>query len=189
MSTATPATAGTSRRNVTIVAFAAVTALALVVFMISSVTRAAWTDTTRNDGDSWATGTVSLTDDDNGVAMFTTTNMVPGTVVTNSITVTNEGTVPLNVRLYGENVDNDDDLAQHLNLSVGTTANGTEVFSGTLAGFSARTDWASGGSSISLAASATQTYHFRVELASNTPQSFQGGATAGIDFVWEGQTQ
>lgn len=183
------AKADTGRRNLALVAGAGVTALALVFFMVSSVTSAAWTDTTRNDGNSWATGSVSLTDDDLGVAMFSVTGMVPGDIVQNSITVTNESTVPLDVRLYGENLVNVDLLAQHLNLKVGTTAAGGEIYDGTLLGFAtAHTAFATGTAVIDLAASGTQTYHFWVELDAATPSGFQS-TTAGIDFVWEGQTQ
>ena len=190
MTTATPLpTEDTRRRNVAIAAVAAVTALALVFFMISSVTGAAWTDTTRNDGNSWATGEVSLTDDDDGVAMFSVTGMVPGDEVDNSITVTNESSVPLDVRLYGETLADTDELAQHLNLKVGTTEGGAEVYTGTLAGFAAaHTDFASGTTDIDMAADGSQTYYFWVQLDPATPSSFQS-ASAGIDFVWEGQTQ
>lgn len=192
MTTATHrATAGT-RRNLAIVAGAGLTALAMVFFMISSVTSAAWTDTTRNDGNSWATGTVSLTDNDAGVAMFSVTGMVPGQIKQNSIVVTNASTIPLDVRLYGQNLVNTDLLAQYLNLKIGTTAGAGDIFTGTLLGFvdpiTGHTSFATGTPVIDMAASGTQTYHFWVELDAATPTEFQT-KTAGIDFVWEGKTQ
>jgi hypothetical protein len=190
LSSATPIPAGdTRRRSFAIVGAAALTALGLVTFMISSVTSAAWVDTTENTGNSWATGTVSLTDNDAGVAMFAVTDMVPGQVVENSITVTNDSSVPLDVRLYGENLVNDDLLAQHLNLKIGTTAGAGDIYDGTLLGFSGtHAAFSTGTAVIDLAAAGTQTYHFWVELDSATPTEFQG-TSAGIDFVWEGQTQ
>lgn len=189
MTTASALPAGHARRNLAIVAVAAVTALGLVFFMISSVTGAAWTDTTRNDGNSWATGTVSLTDDDGGVAMFTTTGMVPGQTVQNDITVTNASTVPLNARLFGANLVNTDLLGQYLNVSIGTTLGASDVYSGTLAAFAAaHTTFSTGTPVISMAASGTQAYFFAVTLDAETPAAFQT-KTAGIDFVWEGQTQ
>jgi hypothetical protein len=160
--------------------------------MISSVTSATWTDTTRNDGNAWATATVSLTDDAQGVALFSTEGMVPGSEVDNSITVTNAGSAALDVRLYGKDLVNSDGanpLASHLNLKVGTTAGGGDVFDGTLASFAAtHADYANGTAVIGLAAAGTQTYHFWVELDSATPQSYAGDS-AGIAFVWEGQTR
>lgn len=180
-------------RRLGIVALAAATALALVFFMVSSVTGAAWTDTTSNTGNSWATGSVTLTDDDLGVAMFSVTNMLPGDTISNSITVTNASSVPLDVRLYGANVADTDGLAQYLNFKIGTAADGFDVYTGTaagtLAGFqTAHTAYANGTAVISLASGATQTYFFWVELDAGAPDSAQG-KTAGIDFVWEGHTQ
>lgn len=189
MTTTALPTGDTRRRSLAIVAVAAATALGLVFFMISSVTGAAWTDTTDNTGNSWATGSVSLTDDDLGVAMFTVTDMVPGDIVENSITVTNDSTVPLDVRLYSANLLNLDLLAQHLNFKVGTTAGAGDIYDGTLLAFATTfVDFASGTAVIDLAAAGTQTYHFWVELDSLTSDTFQA-ASAGIDFIWEGQTQ
>lgn len=189
MTTVTTVPIGHPRRTLAIVAAAAVTALAMVFFMVSSVTGAAWTDTTRNDGNSWATGSVSLTDDDLAVAMFSVTGMVPGQTVTNDITVTNASTVPLDVRLYGANLVNIDLLAPYLNLKVGTTLGGGEVFTGTLAAFAtAHTTFGTGTAVIDMAAAGTQTYYFSVQLDTATPTEFQT-KTAGIGFVWEGQTQ
>lgn len=190
------------RRTYLMLAAAALTALALVVFMIASVTRAAWTDTTRNDGNAWDTGTVSLTDSQNGTAMFTVDNLAPGDVVTRSITVTNAGSLPLDVKLYGENLQateitnsllETEKLSEYLNVKIGTTSGGHDVYTGTgigtLLGFATdHTGWANGTSAIDLAAGGTQTYYLWVELDSDTPQGFEG-ASAEIDFVWEGQSQ
>lgn len=183
------------RRNLTMVAGAALCALALVFFMVSSVTSAAWTDTTRNDGNTWATGAVSLTDTQAGTAIFTTSDalLVPGSSISKSITVVNESTVPLGVRLYGASLDDTDLLAQHLGLTVGSTVGGNDVFTGTLADFaSTHVAYGSGTTAIELAAANAgdtdqQTYYFTVTLAAAAPASAQGNS-AGIAFVWEGQT-
>lgn len=184
---------GNRRRTYLVIGAAALTALALVVFMVTSVTRAAWTAQTDNTGSSWDTGTVSLTDDDGGSAMFEITNMMAGDVETNSIMVTNASSVPLDVRMYGANVTGDSALAGELSLDIGTTSGGTDVYTGTLAGFAtSHTNFDSGTSSISLGTDVgtndTQEYHFTVRLPSDAPTTVQN-MTAGIDFVWEGQTQ
>lgn len=181
------------RRPYLIPVAAGLTALGLVVFMISSVTGAAWTDTTDNTGNAWATGNVELTDDDAGVAMFSASGMLPGDVVTKTITVTNAGDVDLDVKLYGQNFSDTNSLGQQLNFKVGTTDGGFDVYTttaaGTLGGFATdHTGYASGTPVISIAAGASQTYYFWVELDSAAPDTVQD-STAAIDFVWEGHTQ
>lgn len=201
MNTLPPAAATDSRRrSLLILLAAALMALALVVFMVSSVTRAAWTDTTRNDTNSWATGEVTLTDDDGDSAMFTITNMMPGDTLSKTIIVTNESTVSLDVKLYGETLSDSAGLGEHLNLKIGTTSGGAEVYDGTAAGTltgtdgfaSTHTDYASGTAPITLGTNTgtddTEEYFFWVELDSEAPDSVQG-ASASIDFVWEGHTQ
>lgn len=191
--TSTRKTAAARDQQLPVVAVAAATALALVFFMISSVTGAAWTDTTENPGNSWATGAVVLTDDLAGVAMFDASNLLPGDVVTNSITVTNESSVDLDVRLFGADFAETNDLAAHLNLMIGTTDGGHDVYTGTAAGTldgfrTAHTSFANGTPVISIAAAASQTYYFWVELDAAAPDSVQA-SSAQIDLVWEGQTQ
>lgn len=179
-------------RRRTIAALAALVALALVVAMVSSVTSATWIDTTRNDDNAWATAKVSLTDNLTGTAMFAATEMLPGDEVTNSIIVTNDGSVPLDVRLYSENLVNSDGvepLAPQLNVKIGTSLGGIEVFDGTLADLAtAHTNYTNGTAVITLAAAGTQTYYFWVQLDVDAPSSVSGDS-ASIDFVWEGQTQ
>jgi hypothetical protein len=191
-STCAPAVADARNRYRTTVPLAALAALALVVALVSNVTSATWADSTRNDDNAWATATVSLTDDHEGVAMFTTTKMVPGTVVEKAITVTNDGEVALAVRLYSESLSNsdiDDPLAAQLNLKIGTSAGAGDLFDGTVAGFAAtHGDYAGGIADTVLDPAASEIYHFWVELGSGTGDSFSG-ANAVIDFVWEGQTQ
>lgn len=64
---------------------------------------AAFTGQTRNSGNEWATGSVKLTDDDNGAARFTVTNMLPGDTQTKCITVTADASVPSTVKGYALN--------------------------------------------------------------------------------------
>ncbi|MET0931654.1 MAG: hypothetical protein ABWX74_19190 [Aeromicrobium sp.] len=63
----------------------------------------AFSGTTRNSGNNWSTGSVSLTDDDNGSARFQATGMVPGDTDTKCITVTADATVPGVVKGYTVN--------------------------------------------------------------------------------------
>ncbi|QGQ18332.1 hypothetical protein GC089_02470 [Cellulomonas sp. JZ18] len=65
---------------------------------------AAFTATTRNAGNAWSTGQVTLTDDDQGRAGFTVTNVVPGQSGERCIVVTSGATVPGEVRAYVQNL-------------------------------------------------------------------------------------
>jgi len=206
MSTTFPTAAPPQRGRTTIVvvAVAMVTALALVFFMVSSVTNAAWTDTTRNDDNAWQTGHLDLTDDDGGVAMFRTAEdglMVPGTTLTKSIEVENASDVPLDVDIYAANLTGNVELPTYLNLRIGTNADvsGTtpgNVYNGTLADFASNHAAFNLADAAPLAVGTTSIYYFWVQLDASAPGNADPqsrpsveGVTAGVDFVWEGQTQ
>jgi hypothetical protein len=69
-----------------------------------SSSQAAFTATTRSAGNSWATGSVALTDDDQGVAAFNVKGLVPGQTGTKCLVVTSTASVPGEVRSYVTNV-------------------------------------------------------------------------------------
>jgi hypothetical protein len=71
--------------------------------MVWQASNAAFSGTTRNSGNNWSTGSVSLTDDDAGSARFQVTNMVPGQTDTKCITVTANASVPGEIRGYSVN--------------------------------------------------------------------------------------
>lgn len=70
--------------------------------LIWQSSNAAFSGTTRNSGNNWATGSVALTDDDSGSARFQATGMVPGDTDTDTkcITVTATTSVPGVVKGY-----------------------------------------------------------------------------------------
>lgn len=93
-----------SRRATTALA-ALATPIALVAAgaMIYQASNAAFTGQTRNSGNEWSTGSVSLTDDDNGQARFQVANMLPGATDTKCIKVTANASVPSTVKGYSVN--------------------------------------------------------------------------------------
>ena len=93
-----------SRRAQKIMA-AAATPVALVALggMVYQASYAAFTGQTRNSGNEWATGSVKLTDDDNGAARFRVSNMLPGDTQTKCITVTADASVASTVKGYAIN--------------------------------------------------------------------------------------
>jgi hypothetical protein len=81
---------------------------ALIVFLVGVIaavaglaTWSAFSSTTSNANNQFATGSVTLTDNDSGTAMFNMSNARPDDTVSKCITVSYTGTLTSNVRLYG----------------------------------------------------------------------------------------
>ena len=132
--------------------------LVVSALLIWQASYAAFTDTTDNSGNSWAAGTVTITDDDEGRAMFAATNLAPGSSGSEEITVTYEGTLDALVKVYGAGLEvlaptgdgqslepvstTGDTLANHIELTIDGSAGDTfgagpvgRLYTGTLADF------------------------------------------------------
>lgn len=171
--------------------------------LVSTASYSAFSATTTNPTSNWTAGTVALSDDDGGAALFTATNLRPGSTGQNCIAVTSTGSLPSTVKLYASGaVAQTKDLATNLQLTVeqgtgggsGTCSGFTPaatvsgVYSGSLAGVGSATSYATGLGrwATTGAASETQTYRFTWTLPTTTPNSVQGG-TASVGFTWEAQ--
>ena len=181
-----------------IVAVAAITALvaaAAVSISIMQYSKAAFTATTSNSSSNWATGSVVLSDDDSGTAMFSSSNMTAGQSVVKCIAVTYSGTLTsgVSVKLYGTS---SGALASYLNLTVqqgtgggfGTCTgfSGSQIYSGTASGFSSTyTGFGAGLTGFSPSANPeTHTYRFTITVQNdNNAQN----KTATADYSWEAQ--
>lgn len=163
----------------------------------------AFSATTANPTNNWSAGTVLLADDDSNTAMFTASNLKPGSTATKCIAVTSTGSLASTVKLYGTTPTTTNSLSSSLNLTVtqgtgggfgsctGFTALGTgsSVYSGTLAAFgSAATNFATGLGTWAPTGSGAETrvFQFTYTLDPATPNAAQGG-TAAIGFTWEAQ--
>ena len=179
--------------TVRVVAFSA--AMLLLTMLVVTRSQAAFTASTSNPESGFTAAEVSLTDDDGDTALFNATGMVPGATVTRCITVTYGGDhTAAPVRLYGTS---SGDLAPYLDLVVdvgtgGSTAScagftlDSNLWNGTLAGFSAtHADWASGRAAWTAnAAPQSRTFRFRVTVQDD--QDAQG-LDADAAFTWETQ--
>lgn len=182
-------------------------ALGLSAVVVAQSSYAAFSADTANPTNNWSAGTVALTDDDSNTAMFTATNLKPGSTGQKCIVVTSSGTLPSQVKLFGTNPATTSNLAGSINLAVvqgaggsfgggcsGFTplATGSSVFSGSLASFGASaTNFATGvpgtGAWAPTGASAeSRTYQFTYTVDPNATNAIQGG-TASIGFTWEAQ--
>jgi predicted ribosomally synthesized peptide with SipW-like signal peptide len=179
--------------------------LALIGALAGLATWSAFSATTENPDNTFSTGTVVLTDDDQGSAMFTMTNAKPGDSASSCIVVSYSGTLPSTVRLYGTT--SGTGLDQYLNLQVvrGTKsstfpscadfiADGTNytgagpgvVYNGTLQGYP--DDYASGivdptaGSPESWTNPESHAYQFVVTVQDDDDAQ---GKSANQAFTWE----
>ena len=172
---------------------------------------AAFSATTANGANNWAAGSVSLTDDDAAVAMFSTAVVTPagaqdtkalkpGDTRINCIKVTNNGTLAGPVKLYVQTYSQTATLGDNLTVTVeqgtgtGATAFGsctgftntaTLVNAQTLTAFAgANSTFSNGVGGSSLAVGASTYYRFTTTVNAAAPNTVQGG-TATATFQWE----
>ena len=166
------------------------TALLLVVFLVLSTSRAAFTATTNNPTNSMSTGTLTLSDDDAGTAMFDTiTGLVPLTTTTRCIHVQYVGSLdPQPIVLYVPSSPTGS-LGTYLDLTIEIGPNNADAFgscasftntatlyTGTLAGFAtSHSGYASGQATWDPSTNSTQTFRFTAAA----------GQSAGWGFTWE----
>jgi hypothetical protein len=165
-------------------------------------TWAALTGSTSNSGNTFAAGTVSMTDNDGGsTPMFTFTNQRPGVVDTSCIKVNYAGSLSATVKMYASVSGS---LAPYVNLTVtrgsdpspvfdsctsftadaiNYTGQGNGVlFSGAVSTFP--TTYAAGLADplVGWTSSTSATYKFTIEIADNNAAQ---GLSAGAGFTWE----
>ncbi len=175
---------------------AVVLALALTSVMVLRTTSAAFTDTTDNASNSWDAGSVTLTDNDSGSALFSATGLVPGDSSTGCIEVTYGGSLTLSTAadLYaavtettvgGNGLGDDLDVVVERGAATDTCAlmvTPTTVYSGTLAAFNTlgsplATGWTPG------SGDTMRPFKFTVTLGNDTANDAQGEG-ADATFTW-----
>jgi hypothetical protein len=171
---------------------------------IGTASYAAFSATTTSPSSNWAAGTVALSDDDSATALFTATNLQPGSTGTRCIAVTSTGSLASAVRLYGTGATTSNALSSHITLVVtqgtgGTFAggcagftplpSGSSVYSGSLANFgTTATNYATGLGNWAPTGTAPETrvFQFVYTVDAGAPNTTQGG-TAALGFTWEAQ--
>ncbi len=185
-----------SRRAWPYLAVAAVASLAFVGVLVMNSSRAAFVDTTDNATNTFTAGDVVLSDDDAGSVMFDIANLAPGDARTRCITVTYNGSLVADIRMYATVGGNG--LAGFLDtrIEVGTGGDfnscagfvpSSTLYTGTLAALGpAHDSYANGlGGFTDAVDPATRTYRITVGLQDvNAAQ----GLSADADFTWEAQS-
>ena len=169
----------------------------LVALLVMRVSSAGFSASTTNGSNSWQTGSVSLTDESGGTAMFNAAALDGGQSVIKCIAVTYAGsfTTGVNVHMYSTAVSGA--LAPYLNLTVDEGTGGTSSdcsgftpsatdYTGTLADFgTSKTSYATGVSA--WAPNATpQTKVYRLTTTVQNDPNAQG-KTASATFNWTAQ--
>ncbi|WP_018681203.1 hypothetical protein [Actinokineospora enzanensis] len=173
-------------------------ASALVIWFSSY---AAFTATTSNSGNTFNSGSVSITDDDSNGVLFTVSGLKPGDTGTRCIEVTFTGNVASSVKLYTTAVSYTGTLGTYIDFVVkqgtgGTyadctgfvaDASGGTIHNGTLAAFaSGYTNFSNGiGTWTPSTANSKKTYQFTYTLQDNNAAQ---NKSAGIGFTWEAQS-
>jgi hypothetical protein len=168
-------------------------------------TFSAFSSTTENPGNEIDAGTVALSDNDAGAALYNVDAAKPGDTVDRCITVTYSGDLDADVKIYLP--DAVGVLGQYVNMTVtpgsdptpafgdctGFTADGAALFTGTLAGFrTAHSGWANGlvdnpGSATKWGQGESVTY--RVALTVQDDNNAQGLATGTHRIMFEARNQ
>jgi hypothetical protein len=160
--------------------------------------------TTQNAGNEISTGTVAISDNDAGSALYNVTGAKPGDTVSRCIHTTYTGSLPANVHVYSTSTPGA--LAQYVDLTItkGTQAGsvfpdctgfaadtGGVLFNGTLQGFEQnRTSFANGidtnpGIQTSWLTGNSVVYKVDATLQLATPDASQGASSGVHAFVWE----
>lgn len=166
-------------------------------------TYSAFTAADTNDGNTITSGTVSLTDDDSGSAMYSVTNQKPGDTVQKCIKVTYAGSLDADVRFY--TADTIGAVGEFVNLTItpgsgatfpdctGFTADGADLFSGTLASFATtHSNWTNGLVDYPSAGSKWVTNDavvYRFTLTLQDDDDAQGDTSNSHAFTWEARNQ
>lgn len=192
-------------------ATAAATPIAVIAAagLIWQSSYAAFSGTTRNSGNDWATGSVTLTDDDAGASRFQIGSMTPGSTGTQCIKITANASVPGTVRGYAVNpVTSAAGLENHIKIAVSSGTGGSFA---TCDGYTKEQEVIPASSNTSLAALAssnsyaagiggwdvgagTQSRTYSITWTFDTAGLTQAqidqlqGARTGIDFQWELQS-
>ena len=193
-----------SSRTATI-AKVAIIPVALIAsgIVVSQASYSAYSASTSNPTSNWSSGTVQLSDDDSNAALFSASNLKPGSTGSKCLVVTSTGSLASSVKLYATNPATTKALSSSINLTItqGTggsfgsctgytpLASGASVFSGSLDSFgTTATSYATGLGSWTPTGTATEsrTYQVSYTLAANAPDTTQGG-TAAVALTFETQ--
>lgn len=198
-------TAGPRRLSTTpLLVLAVVAGLVASAAIIWHASFAAFTATTDNPNNQWSSGTVTLTDNDSGTAMFSASNLKPGSTGSSCITVSYNGSLAAAVKLYiapgglTHSAGSSPYLSDYLTITVeegsgspgfgdctGFTASATIISGQHLTQIaSTNTNFSNGAGTWAPSGAATKVYRFTYTLDASAPNTV-AGQTETATFTWE----
>jgi predicted ribosomally synthesized peptide with SipW-like signal peptide len=192
--------------------FKKVLATLVVVGAIGAIaafgTFSAFSSTTSNPGNEFQAGTVTLSDNDSGTALYNNLAAKPGTTVTKCINVTYTGSLDADVKLYVPESIGALGAYTDLTITPGTQttpsfpsctgftpASGGSIFNGTLSAFAtAHNAWSNGLGTYPSGATKWTTnnnvvYQITATVDAATPDTAQGATTNSHSLTWQSQSQ
>ncbi|GGK18591.1 hypothetical protein GCM10010124_09000 [Pilimelia terevasa] len=173
--------------------------------LVWNSTASAFSATTTNPTNTMTIGTVTISDNDAGVALFTAPALLPGNTATSCVVVTYSGTAASTVKMYVANYNATDGAADgvvigtwlNMQVQIGTGTCGAPVGltnvtaaapGDTMTTVSGKTNFSNGYGTgwTSAAAGNTRVFRFTYTLNASTPSTAQGDSIT-TDFVWEAQ--
>ena len=184
--------------------------LTLMGAVTGGATLSALASETENAGNTFAAGSVAITDNDGGPSnpLYNLSALEPGQGAERCIKVTYNGTLNGTVRLYTDSTIGSLGTQANLTITPGTQSgspafpscagftpdSGGNLFNGTLAGFrTAHNNWATGladagpGNATSWTAGNTVVYRYRITVTDD--DTVVNKSSGAHRFVWEGQNQ
>ncbi len=169
--------------------------LGVLAAAMSAVVFSAFSATTENAGNSFATGSITLTDNDSGSALFNVSGADANDTYTRCIKVTyaSTGSVNASVKLYGTTGGTGLDAYLDVAITRGTGdaadcsdfAGATSIYSGTLQAFPDNYAGGTNDTDASWSNGETATYRVAVTVQDNNAAQ---GLTATQTFTWEARS-
>jgi predicted ribosomally synthesized peptide with SipW-like signal peptide len=171
-------------------------AVGLIAFG-SGGTYSAFLDRTSSPGNGFSAGTVHLTDNDGGGAMFDVSGMRPSDAPRRScITVVYDGSLEADTRLYADASSTGVEPYLNVTVETGTTTSGygdcagftglSTLYTGSLAAFPR--GWASGLAEPGNPWTTGEAHAYRFTVSVQNDPAAQG-MTAGVTFSWEARNR
>ncbi|MEU4806250.1 hypothetical protein [Actinosynnema sp. NPDC023587] len=165
--------------------------------LVLAASQAAFSAQTSTGSNSWSTGTINLTNDHEGQAVFAVENLAPDTGGTKDVAVTYTGDYASDIRMYATSpVEPTGVLATNITLTIqrGTGSGASFApdqnaqWTGTLAAFDAISSYSTGVLGYQTPVSVAKTFRIAYNFAPTGDTTELMGKNTGVTFTWAAET-